>query len=169
MSGEIEDLAEVLLGASPPELPLLEAAREAAEAILHLHRVQTTRRRAEEAAALLHLAPLSGAPTRKLTLWKLKTEERHPTCRSLLEELRLQASEAGYVSGTDLASADGILSLLYSLGRDNDVRRLQDYERRALSRRRTALRRLDYERIEAERRKQRKPNANHTGQFNSRA
>jgi hypothetical protein len=33
-----------------------------------------------------------------------------------------------------------------------ELRRLDDYERRAISRRKRALRRLDYERIEAERR-----------------
>lgn len=121
--------------------------REAAEAILHLHRVQTSRRLAEEAAALLNLQPLAGAPTR------VQMEERHPTLRSLVAELRRQARDAGYTADAEITAIDGILCLLLSLRSQHDeVRRLNEYERRALSRRRTALRRLDYERIEAERR-----------------
>jgi hypothetical protein len=153
MSREIRELAEALLGSSPPEPRLLDAAQEAAEAILHLHHVQRSRRLAEEAAALLNLQPLAGAPTRKLTLWKLQLEERHPTLRSLVAELRRQACDAGYAADAEITAIDGILSLLLSLRwRHDEVRRLNDYERRALSRRRTALRRLDYERIEAGRR-----------------
>jgi len=154
MSGEVRELAEALLGTSPPDLRLLDAAQEAAEAILHLHRVQRSRRLAEEAAALLNLQPLAGAPTRKLTLWKLQMEERHPTLRSLVAELRQQARVVGYAADAEITAIDGILCLLLSLRNQHDeVRRLNEYERRALSRRRKALRRLDYERIEAERRK----------------
>jgi hypothetical protein len=155
MSGEVQKLASALLGTSPRDLRLLDAAQEAAEAILHLHRVQTSRRLAEEAAALLNLQPLARAPTRRLTLWKLQMEERHPNLRSLVAELRRQARDAGYAGDTEITAIDGILCLLLSLrSRHDEVRRLNEYERRALSRRRTALRRLDYERIEAERRAQ---------------
>lgn len=152
MSGEINKLAEALLGASPPGPRLLEAAREAADAILHFHRVQTSRRLAGEASALLSLKALSHPPTRKLTLWNLQREEGHPSCWSLVAELRLQAAEAGYKSGFEITATDGVQSLILSLSSESDeVRRLKEYERRALSRRRTALRQFDYERIEAER------------------
>jgi hypothetical protein len=153
MSGEINELAETILGAAPRHLRLHDAAQAAAEAILHLHRVQTSRRLAEEAAALLNLQPLAGTPTRKLTLWKLQMEGRHPTLRSLVAELRQQARVVGYAADAEITAVDGILCLLLSLRNQHDeVRRLNEYERRALSRRRKALRRLDYERIEAERR-----------------
>lgn len=114
LQGEVDELADVLVGSSPRLPGILEAARRAAEAILRLRQVRTmkthTLNHAEPGADLGE----SGAATRG--------------------------------GGADAA----MLRLLEQ--EERILRRLDDYERRALSRRARAIRELDLARIEADRR-----------------
>lgn len=148
LSSEVEGLAAALIGASPREPQILDAARGAAEAILHLQRVRRLRWLITDASALIATPAIDAERVRAETLYSLWRQGCDPTCVRRIEELR-QRAKSGSTS-----DADGEAALLEVLAhRPDELRRLAAYERRALSRRREALRRLDYERIEAERRR----------------
>lgn len=149
MSGAAEELANALLGVSPREPQLLEAAREAAEAILYLETVRQLQCATLEAHAMRRLTTRGRAGERLRQLSVSVKADDAPTWRHLRDT----------VAATIAGAGEGILERLsqrviaFELeGSAQELRRLADYERRALSRRQKAIRRLDYERIEAERR-----------------
>ena len=142
-------LAEALLGAAPREPQVLEAAREAAVAILYLRRVQQCRLFALEDGTLQRCTPTDAerALATKLSV-AVKCGDL-AQCQTLRDELRVLHDREWVV---DLETAATFILGQELGGRAAELRRLADYERRANSLRRKALRRLDYERIEAERR-----------------
>ena len=71
-------------------------------------------------------------------------------CKPLMAEV-CAAHDRSWLVG--LTSAGDYFLHLKAADHVNELRRLADYERRADSLRRKALRRLDYERVEAERRR----------------
>lgn len=145
---DVEELAAALLGASPPEPALLEAARDVAREVLFLYRLQRYRRAVEEAGAMSQLTLKGRAEERFLELSAAVKLDDEVTWR------RLQETVADTIGGADAAGLEisGATALLYEhMDASAELRRLDDYERRALSRRRKALRRLDYGRIEVER------------------
>lgn len=153
MSEEVEALARELLASSPPEPQLMLAAREAADAILHLMRVQAARRSMLDAAARRKFEMPDNGPAIDWEdclhglLWGLND----PIGVLFAVKLTFHIYDEG------VRGRDGPWALAAVLADEpKELRQLHEYERRALSRRRKALRRLDYERIEAERR--RKPN-----------
>lgn len=148
-SDDVLQLADALIGATPAEPQVLAAAREAAEAILFLRRVQQCRLLVLEEGTLRRAAPTDAEKMLALKLSSAVKREGKAECEALRDELRV-AHDAEWVVDVDTAAT-------FILGeevcrRATDLRRLSDYERRAHSARRKALRRLDFERLEAERR-----------------
>ena len=147
---EVEELAGALLGSSPREPALLDAARAAAEAILFVDAVQRLRRATLSAGMLARLVLKGRAEERLIELTRSVAEDDVAAWRQLRETIA--ATIGGTRDGKLERAAQG--TLRHELeGNAPTLRRLEDYERRGLSRRRKALRRLDYERIEAERRR----------------
>lgn len=142
-------LAEDLLGATPREPQVIEAALDAGEAILYLRRVQKCRLLALEGRALGRATRTDAERVAALTLSEKIKHGSAAECRTIHEELRV-AHEAEWKVGVAVA-ATVVLGLEMS-ERTTDLRRLSEYERRAASARRRALRRLDYEMVEAQRR-----------------
>lgn len=145
---DVEELAVALLGASPREPALLEAARDMAREVLFLDRLQRYRRVVEEAGAMSQLTLKGRAEERFLELSAAVKLDDEVAWR------RLRETVADTIGGADAAGLEisGAAALLAAhLEPSAELRSLEDYERRALSRRRKALRRLDYGRIEAER------------------
>jgi hypothetical protein len=74
-----------------------------------------------------------------------------PGCRQCVAQ---QLSSQPCVSDKGVKGRDGPMALAAMLADEpKELRQLQEYERGGLSRRRKAIRRLDYERNEAERRR----------------
>jgi hypothetical protein len=149
-SVDVVRLAEALIGAAPREPQLLEAAHEAAEAILYLRRVQQCRMLVLEDGALRRASPTDAEKAVALKLSEAVRRAKQSECDALRDELRV-AHDATWNVDIETAAT-------FSLGRElgeraAELRRLSEYERRANSLRRNALRRLDFERIEAERRR----------------
>lgn len=142
----MRELADALLGASREPL-LLEAAREAAEAVIHLFRVQRWRRVTLEGSALAEVATSDAALDAALELSRAVKFDPADEFQCQTEALRAVCSGGGSIEPACAAALIGQLRSPI-----DDLRRLSEYERRDLSRRRNALRRLDYKRVEAERR-----------------
>ena len=141
-------LAEALLGAARREPQVLAAAREAAEAILFLRRVQLCQLLVLEDGTLRRAAPTDAERIPALKLSAAVKRAGKAECEVLREELRV-AHDREWVVDIETAAT---FILGEELGNQaEELRRLSDYERRALSTRGKALRRLDYERVEAER------------------
>jgi len=149
-SPEAEELAGTLLGSSPRESALLDAARAAAEAILFVDAVQRLRRATLSAGMLARLRLKGRAEERLIELTRSVAEDDVPSWRQLREAIA--ATIGGTRDGKLERAAQAALRQELE-GSAQELSRLEDYERRGLSRRRKALRRLDYERIEAERRR----------------
>lgn len=150
MSEEVEALACELLASSPPEPQLMLAACEAADAILHLMRVQAARRSTLHAAARQKFEmPGTGLEIDwEGCLHGLLWDPKDPIGVLFAVKLTLHICDEG------VRGRDGPTALAAVLADEpKELRQLHEYERRALSRRTKALRRLDYERIEAERRR----------------
>ena len=149
-SQPVLDLAGALLGSSPRGPCLLAAAREAAEAIIHLHRVQWWRLATLEGGGLARLSGSEDMQQKALALTAAVRFEAAEARPALYADLRAAFAAAG---GEDVDQASAV-AIYQELTKATDpLRRLLEHERKALSRRRKALRRLDYERIEAERRR----------------
>lgn len=144
------ELAEALIGAAPREPQVLEAARDAAEAILYLRRVQQCRLLLLEDGALQRCTPTEAGRDLALRLSGAVKGADTAECRPLREGLRV-AHDREWIVGFETLPIFFLGDEIR--GREEDLRRLADYERRAHSRRRKQLRRLDYERVEAERRR----------------
>ena len=147
-SPDVVRLAGAILGATPPEPRVVEAARAEAEAILHLRQVQQCRLRLLEDGTLKRSNPTEAE--RDLAL-KLSAAVKHgepDDCASLRRALDV-AHAKEWIVGVETA-ATIILEGEFS-DRVKEHRRLAEYERRAISQRRKSLRRFDYEKIEAER------------------
>lgn len=149
MSAAAEVLADALLGTSPREPQLLEAAREAAEAILYLETVRQLQCATLEAHAIGRLKTRGRAAERMQELSVSVKVDDAPTWRRLRDTV---AATIGGAREGELERPSQKALALELKGSAAELRRLADYERRAFSRRQKAIRRLDYERIEAERR-----------------
>ena len=145
---DVEALAAALLGASPPEPALLEAARDVAREVLHLDRLQRYRLAVEEAGSMAQLTLTGRAEERFLALSVAVKLEDEVTWRHLRETVAATIGGAD-AAGLEISGAAALLSA--HLEQSAELRSLDDYERRALSRQRKALRRLDYGRVEVER------------------
>lgn len=147
-SGDMLELAEVLMGVAPRNPAVVESAREAAEAILYLRRVQQCRLHVLEEGTLRRSAPTE-------TLKALALQLSHAVRRCDLAEYRALREEFRQEHDRKwLVDVDTIRDLLLNdeiRRREQELRRIADYERRAHSTCRKSLRRLDFERIEAER------------------
>ncbi|WP_421693779.1 hypothetical protein [Aestuariivirga sp.] len=148
-SGDVISLAEAILGETPPNSLLREAAAEAAEAILYLRRVQQRQLLALESGTLRRAAPTAAERLLALELSDAVKHAGAGDCDTVREKLRV-AHKPQWILDLE-KSATFVLELEFC-DRSDDLRRLSTYERRAISRRRKALRRFDYERIEVERR-----------------
>ena len=149
-SEDVTRLAEALLGAAAREPQVLEAARGGAEAILYLRRVQQCRRLVIEDGTLRRCAPTDAERPLALKLSSAVKRGSVAECDAIQAELRDAHDKEWTI---DIPSAATFV-LGEELGTHaTELRRLSEYERRADSLRRKALRRLDYERIEAERRR----------------
>lgn len=151
-SPQIQRLADALLGTSPRDPQLLEAAARAAEAILWLRQIQQWRLHALEGAALARANRTDDDRKQALRLASLVKAGAAEDCRAPREDLRV-AHDRDWIP--PLESTAGFLVHLEMERHAATLRRLADYERRAASLLRKALRRLDYERIEVERRARR--------------
>ncbi|WP_421693782.1 hypothetical protein [Aestuariivirga sp.] len=145
-------MAFALLGSSPPEPQLLEAARSAAEDIIYFDRVQRHRRSALEAAAVDGHPP-SGPQADLARAFSRATRVIEPEARARAarEMLAKHFSDVPSDSKRDAEGSRAVLSAMERL--DKELRRLWDYDRRAFSRRAKSLRELDYRRVEVERRR----------------
>ena len=134
---EVDELARRLAGSVAGEPGVEEAARAAADAILCLQRVRSMKTHA-----------LNQADPR---LKKLNLEDILRNFNARLKE----ASGASKARAKKAGSADDLSMFEFLRKTGNVLGRLDEYERRALSRRAKAIRELDYARIEAARRKAR--------------
>lgn len=132
---EVDELSKCLAGCSVDDAGVVEAARKAAEAILRLRQV-----RAMKTLALNRARP--GLQPTLRTADALRDFARGLTPRERPQ--RNASATAG--TATDKAV------LAYMESSEALLRRLDEYERRALSQRARAIRELDYARIEVERR-----------------
>lgn len=141
----VTELSDALLGSSPHAPRLVEAAREAAEAMIYLHRVRRWRLAVLEGGALARL-PMDDTTLQRAL--ELSRAAKFGDGRDYASQRAALGATTG--DGIDIDAERALLQEV--MERDDTLRNLCDYERRALSQRRKALRRLDYERIEAERR-----------------
>lgn len=151
-SAQVEEMAAALLSCGHREPRLLDAARDAAEAILYLRRVRDVRRALLEGHAR---NPVFQAPEGGLLIPQLPPErfEGEEDAADLYLAWKISIALEPLSDGTRDEAREGEVALTGALAnRQKELRRLDDYERRALSRRQKAIRRLDCERIEAERR-----------------
>lgn len=154
---EVEALAKVLRGCSPPEPRILKAAQEAAEAILHHHRVKTIR-----LAVLNELMIPPSAMAPRLSAGAMRAMMAI-TSRGITASTQRLVERYADVLGLGIPAPppappeteEEATERLLAIYRDypSALRRFDEYERKALSRRQDLLRRLDFERIEAERRR----------------
>ena len=149
-SPQVQSLGDALLGASPRQPQVIEAAREAAEAILWLRQIQQWRLAMLERAALFYANQTAAERDPALRLSDMVKGAAASDCAALRDEVCAAHDRAWLV---DLAPAGDYFIHQQVAEHATELRRLADYERRAHSRRRKALRRLDYERVEAERRR----------------
>lgn len=140
MQEEVEELAEVLIGASPPEPEIMSAARQAADTILRLRQV-----RAMKIHTLNEAEPGRQAKTYAAEMYREIRKNAVAVWGGAGGGSRRLARKAGEAAE---------LAMLSFLGREEKLlQRLDEYERRALSQRAEAIRQLDLARIEAERRR----------------
>ena len=149
-SGAVVALAEALIGSGRREPGVIEAAREEAEAILYLRRVRQCRLLALEESTLRRCTPTEESRSVALKLREAVKRDDVAACDALREELRGPHDAAWLL---DIETTSTIVLGLEFGECAAELRRLNDYERRAISSHRKTLRRLDYERVEAERRR----------------
>lgn len=151
LEDEIEELSGLLIGSSPPEPEILVAARNLAEAVIQLKRV-----RAMKVAVLNEAGPkrqrVYSFPGVALVLsgdaYRLFAED----LSRRMDELAPKRKKGKQTSDNSADPERGaVLKLLARSG--EMLNTLDEYERRALSRRATALRELDRVRIDRERRR----------------
>lgn len=141
---EAKELAECLLIGMPRTLKVIEAARAAAESILYLRQVQKWRLHQIESNALNSMPYTDSERSRALLLSTEVKSSRSVICN----ERHRTAIDADCVP--DLDALMVFILVVELSGQRKDLRRLNDYEQRAISARRDAIRQFDYERIEAE-------------------
>ena len=149
LAEEVDALAPLLIGASPPTEAITKAARKAAEAIMRVNRVRAVKayalNQAEHARRETIYAFDGLALVFKGEVYKLLAAE---LSRDINRMSKAKKNVAARPKGADPV-ADAMLKFL---GENEDLwQRLDDYERRALSLRAKAIRELDFARIEAER------------------
>ena len=152
-SEEVRALADALLASSPREPRLLEASREAAEAMHRLRRVRGCRRSLLEGHArhVIFRAPEGG-----LLIPQLPPErfDDQSAAANLYLAWRISVALHPLWDGAADEVRDGDVAMGGAIAnRERELHRLAEYERRAFSSWKKALRRLDYERVEAERRR----------------
>jgi hypothetical protein len=149
-SPQVTCLAEALAGECAEDPRVLEAARDAAEAILHLRHVEGMRHALLEDATLTRANRTDEERARARRLSSRVKGADASSCRALRAEVRASHDEVWRAA---LEPAANYFLFLETEAHASKLRRLISYERRAASRRRKAVRRLDYEMIEARRRK----------------
>ena len=153
MREDVEVLVPALIGSAYPDPSVVDAARAAAEAILHLHQVRRSKYAVIEELRR-QPAEFRGNERKVLrTIGKILSGKVIDGCDEALDRA------PNFANGTpaeDKAVAEPALTLAAIFAQaPKELRRLAEYERRGISRRRRALQRLAYERIEAERRRPR--------------
>lgn len=148
-SDQVRQLAGALGANSPNEPEIVEAAWDVAEATLHLRRIQQCRLQVLEGGTLRRNSPTEREKELADELSRAVKSGDVARCRELLGALRA-AHDREWVVGVEAAATFILGDEVGERGRE--LRRLADYERRAHSMRRKAIRRLDYARVEAERR-----------------
>jgi hypothetical protein len=155
---EVERLAHALIRGSPPEPEILGAARETAEAILHLRRIKTMR--AHLMKELMVAPPASAKVPSAAAIRAMGVILRDGITPANSRLVARFGEEMGLGAGSprlsEITSEEEATERLLRIYRDlpDALRRLDDYERKALSRRASLLRRLDFRRVEAERLRQ---------------
>ena len=152
-SEEVRALADALLASSPREPRLLEASRLAAEAMHHLRRVRSYRRSLLEGQAR-HV--ISREPEGGLLIPQLPPEcfDDQSAAAKLYIAWRISVALHPLWDGVADEARDGDVAMAGAIANlEMELRRLAEYERRAFSSWKKALRRLDFERVEAERRR----------------
>lgn len=153
MRDDVEALTPALIGAAYPDPPVVDAARAAAEAILHLDLVRRSKYAVIEK---LRRQPAEFRGTTRQVLRNIRQ-----IFDGKFGDTRDEALDriADLMNGTQAEDEDDVdpeLNLASILARaPKELRRMAEYERRGISRRERALRRLACERIEAERRRRR--------------
>ena len=152
-TAEREALAAALRRHAPPDPPVLLAAIDAAEATLHHRHIY-------EAIMQLREAHARSSGLEKLAFAR-DIPDLAPECfadpevgGALYVLWRISVGIDPLWDGTENPGRDCVMDLVAAFAHPPEgLRGLEDYERKAFSRRTKLLRRLDYERIEAERRR----------------
>lgn len=151
MREDVEALIPALIGAAYPDPPVVDAARAAAEAILHLDRVRRAKRSVIEDLRR-QPARFRGNDLKLLrTIGQILDGRFTGDSDAELNEVLV------FISGTpregDAEPGEPKLTLASIIAKaPKELRNMADYERRAISGRGRALRRLTLAKIEAERR-----------------
>jgi len=149
---EVDLLAHALSKAAAPSPIIAVAAREAATASIHLHRIQITRQRVLNDFISAPPPPPKGPTTAALrAMMTIVKKGITPDTAGLMTK---HGDQMGMFQGvgemTPEQKAQARLLALHA-NPPPALRRLDEAERKALSRRTTLVRRLDYLMIEAER------------------
>lgn len=147
-SDAVLELAEALIGAAPRNPAMLEAARGEAEAILYLRRVRKCRLDVLEEGTLERCSVTELARGIALELSDAVKCGDLARCRELRDALRREHAGKWLL---DLETTASFVLAEELARRAPELKSVADYERRAHSARRQTLRKLDYERVEAER------------------
>jgi hypothetical protein len=164
MRDDVEALIPALIGAAYPDPTVVDAARAAAEAILHLHHVRHARR------SLIDDLRRQPAKFRGNDLQVLRTIRQIIRGRFKGDPDEEVDEELDFINGTtreddaDLLEPELTLASIIAKA-ERELRNMADYERRAVSGRGRALRRLTLAKIEAERRQESAREALHMRQF----
>lgn len=147
-SEEVDALARAVLGSSPAEPPLTDAARAVADAAIHLRRVRQARHTLLNEATRSLAFDVIGE---RITLSRLREIAQAEGAADGEAYFAWRLSLAGPTADAD-DQERGELALADCLSAHSKaLDRLANYERRALSLLRGALRVLDYEQTEAAR------------------
>lgn len=149
---QIDLLAHALSKAAAPSPVIAAAAREAATAIIHLHKIQIKRQRVLNDFITAPPPPPKGPTTAALcAMMTIVKKGITPDTAGLITKY---GGQMGIFQGAEqMTREQKAQARLLELHANPPpaLRRLEEVERKALSRRTTLVRRLDYLMIEAER------------------
>jgi hypothetical protein len=155
LNRDAEVLAPALIGGAYPDQSVIEAARAAADAILHLHHIR--RAKLDLIERFKDTPPGLIDPDLKAvrTLGQIIRGKVRPgsdlELDKILDDLTSVLTDGASGIGPGGDASAKMIAIFSALS--TKLRRVSEYERRALSLRNKALRRLAYEQIEAERRR----------------
>lgn len=153
MREDVEALIPAIIGAAYPDPPVVDAARAAAEAILHLHYVRHAKRSLIEEQRRPSAQVRKKDVTLALTILQLLDGTFKGDRDREIEEVLVSDNGKPVDDHADAGAAELQLASIITQP-PKALRNMADYERRAISGRGKALRRLILEKIEAERRRQ---------------